>query len=123
MTRIVELEHLAGDWVAAHDGDAAALARLNTHYERDFTASDVRAEIWRRVYAYRQRSSRVARNVLEPDEARLLIAQDVGHGSWDALLAAGGAAPTGAATTSTTLSPALHPADDSRARNGTTCSR
>ena len=95
MTRIVALEHLAGDWVAAHDGDAAALARLNAHYERDFTAADVRAEIWRRVYAYRQRSSRVPRNVLEPDEARLLIAQDVGHGSWEALLAAGGAPPTG----------------------------
>src|SRR6187402_2410586 len=69
MTSIVELERLAGAWVAAHDGDAAALARLNAHYERDFTAGDVRAEIWRRVYAYRQRSSRVPRNLLEPDEA------------------------------------------------------
>ena len=35
--------------------DEAALQRLNAHYERAFTFDDLWAEIWRRVYAFRQR--------------------------------------------------------------------
>lgn len=80
---------LAGDLVAAFDArDEAALQRLNQHYARAFTFDDLWAEIWRRVYAFRQRSSRVRNNYLQLAEAQLLIAQDAGFGSWDALIAA-----------------------------------
>ena len=60
--------------------------RLNAHYSRAFTFDDLCAEIWRRVYAFRQRSSRVPKNFLQPDEAQMLVAQDAGFGSWDALI-------------------------------------
>ena len=79
---------LADDFVRAYERDEAALQRLNTHYQRGFTFDDHLAEIWRRVYAFRQRSSREPQNYLHVDEARLVIAQDVGFGSWEALLAA-----------------------------------
>ena len=71
--------------------DEDSLARLNAHYQRSFTFDDLWAEVWRRVYAFRQRSSRVPQNYLSPDEARLVFAQDTGFGSWDALAAAVGA--------------------------------
>jgi hypothetical protein len=89
-------EQLAHDHVRAFDEqDTAALQRLNEHYQRSFTFDDLWAEIWRRVYAFRQRSSNVAKNFLKPDEARMLVAQNAGFGSWDALLAslATGASP------------------------------
>jgi hypothetical protein len=79
-------EQLARDFVLALDSrDEAALLRLNAHYERAFTFDDLWAEIWRRVYAFRQRSSRVPKNYLHIDEARMLIAQDSGFGSWSKL--------------------------------------
>ena len=78
-------EALAQDYVLAFGRDEAALARLNRHYERDFTFDDLWAEIWRRDYAFRQRSSRVPANYLPLDEARLILAQDTGFGSWEAL--------------------------------------
>ena len=84
---------LAQDYVLAFGRDEAALARLNRHYERDFTFDDVWGEIWRRDYAFRQRSSRVPANYLPLEEARLILAQDTGFGSWDAL---GDAIRTGA---------------------------
>src|SRR5688500_3547017 len=72
-------ERLAQDYVLAYDAqDAAALQRLNEHYGRTFTFDDVFAEIWRRVYAFRQRSSRVPKNFLQPDEGRMLVAQNAG---------------------------------------------
>ena len=78
---------LAQDYVLAHDAqDAAALQRLNEHYRRAFTPDDLLAEIWRRVYAFRQRSSQVPKNFLTPDEAQMLVAQNAGFGSWDALM-------------------------------------
>jgi hypothetical protein len=81
-------ERLAADYVLAYDSkDATALQRLNEHYTRSFTFDDLFSEIWRRVYAFRQRSSRVPQNFLRPDEARMLVAQNAGFGSWDALLA------------------------------------
>src|ERR1700730_13437502 len=47
----------AGQVVAnAYEGDASALQRLNQHYRRSFTLEDLKAEIWRRVYAFRQRA-------------------------------------------------------------------
>jgi hypothetical protein len=76
---------LAKDWVSAYEGDALALERLNAYYERRFTQADVKAEIWRRVYAFRQRSARVPDNYLDVSEAQLLLAQDAGFGSWQAL--------------------------------------
>ena len=91
-----EYVQLAQDWVDAYDGEAAALERLNAYYERSFTHSDLKAEIWRRVYAFRQRSSRVPKNYLQLSEARLLLAQDAGFGNWEALVnaaAAGSPAP------------------------------
>lgn len=82
-----EYERLARDFVAALDEhDEAALSRLNSHYHRSFTFDDLRSEIWRRVYAYRQRASRVPKNFLQLDEAQTLIAQDAGFGSWETLM-------------------------------------
>lgn len=79
-------ELLARDYVAAFDArDDAALDRLNRHYGRSFTFDDLWAEIWRRVYAFRQRSSKVPKNYLALDEARTVLAQDTGFGSWAAL--------------------------------------
>lgn len=81
-----ECERVASDMVLAFDSrDEAALQRLNEHYRRSFTFDDLWAEIWRRVYAFRQRSSRVPKNYLELAEARTVIAQDAGFGSWTAL--------------------------------------
>jgi ankyrin repeat protein len=83
---ISKYERVANDMVLAHDSrDEAALRRLNQHYHRSFTFDDLWAEIWRRNYAFRQRSSRVPKNYLPLDEARTLIAQDAGFGSWVAL--------------------------------------
>ena len=82
-----DYEQLAQDYVGALDAqDAEALRRLNEQYQRTFTFDDLWSEIWRRVYAFRQRSSRVPKNFLQPDEARMLVAQNAGFGSWDALV-------------------------------------
>ena len=79
-------EALAQDYVRAFDSrDQAALARLNSHYGRAFSFADLDAEIWRRNYAFRQRSSRVPKNYLGLDEARTLLAQDIGFASWASL--------------------------------------
>jgi hypothetical protein len=81
---------LASDLVLAFDSqDAAALDRLNAHYRRSFSFEDLWAEIWRRVYAFRQRSSRLPRNFLQLDEAQLVIAQDAGFSSWGAATQSG----------------------------------
>jgi hypothetical protein len=80
-------EGLVSDWVLAYDSrDDAALARLNAHYRRSFSFDDFVAQIWDRVYAFRQRSSRVPKNYLQPGEAQLIVAQDAGFGSWAALM-------------------------------------
>jgi Leucine Rich repeat len=80
-------ERLAHDWVAAYDEkDPAALERLNAHYHRSFTFEDFVAQIWDRVYAFRQRSSRVPKNYLQLTEAETVVAQDVGFQSWAALV-------------------------------------
>ena len=88
----------AQDFVNASERDPAALERLNEYYARSFTFEDVRAEIWRRVYAFRERSFRVPINSLQLSEAQMIVAQDAGFGSWDALMAAQatGAPPQGA---------------------------
>jgi hypothetical protein len=71
---------------------------LNEYYNRSFSFDDVRAEIWRRVYAFRERSSRGPKNFLQLAEAQTMVAQDAGFGGWDALMsaAATGAPPPGA---------------------------
>jgi hypothetical protein len=79
-------ERAAEDFVSAFDGDAAALARLNEYYGRAFTVADVQAEVWRRLYSYRQRAHAAGKSHLTPDEAQLVVAQDAGYGSWDALM-------------------------------------
>lgn len=91
-------ERLAQDWVNAYEGDAAALERLNEHGGRSFNFEDLRAELWRRVYAFRQRSSKVPKNYLQVDEAKMVIAQDAGFGSWAQLMQAlkTGSKPQGA---------------------------
>jgi hypothetical protein len=84
-----EYERVADDLVAAYDhNDSDALQRVNAYYGRAFSLDDIAAMIWRRVYAFRQRSSKVSENFLLPAEARLVVAQDVGFGSWDALIRA-----------------------------------
>ncbi|MBI4890619.1 MAG: hypothetical protein HY821_08330 [Acidobacteria bacterium] len=74
--------------MSAFEGDSAALERLNLYYERSFTPADRKAEIWRRVYAFRQRSSRVPKNYLALEEAQLVLAQDAGYPNWEAFLSA-----------------------------------
>lgn len=90
-------EQAVRDFVDAFEGDAEALERLNRHYERSFDLAALKAEIWRRDYAYRQRSSRVSRNFLPLEEAQLILAQDAGFGSWEKLMEAlaTGAPPEG----------------------------
>jgi hypothetical protein len=90
-------EQAARDFLEAYKGDAAALDRLNAHYGRSFTLADLKAEIWRRDYAYRQRSSRIPQNYFPIEEARIIIAQDAGFGSWEKLMeaVAAGAPPPG----------------------------
>lgn len=96
-----EYQSLAQDFVNAYEGNTSALERLNKHYERLFSVEDVKAECWRRVYALRQRSSKVPKNYLQIEEAQMLIAQDVGFSSWAALMeaVATGAPPPGSAFT------------------------
>lgn len=79
-------EQAARDFVDAYNGDATALERLNRHYDRSFTFEDLKAEIWRRDYAYRQRSSRVPENYFPIEEAQIIMAQDAGFGSWNKLM-------------------------------------
>jgi hypothetical protein len=92
-------EQAARDFVDACKGDGASLDRLNRHYGRSFTFDDLKAEIWRRDYAYRQRSSRIPENYFPVEEAQIIIAQDAGFGSWEKLMEAlaSGAPPQGAA--------------------------
>jgi len=79
-------ERLAQNLVLAYDSkDQAALQRLNEHYHRSFTFDDLWAEIWRRVYAVRQRSFKGSKNYLQLAEAQTVIAQDAGFGSWASL--------------------------------------
>lgn len=91
-------EQAASDFVGAYNGEATALERLNRYYGRSFSSADLKAEIWRRDYAYRQRSSRVPENYLPLEEAQILVAQDAGFGSWQKLLeaVAEGEPPAGA---------------------------
>ena len=91
-----EYDLLASDLVLAFDAqDQAALDRVNARYQRAFTYDDLWAEVWRRVYAFRQRSSKVPKNYLPLAEAQMLIAQDAGFSNWAALTraAATGAPP------------------------------
>lgn len=83
-----EYQQTARDFVSAYEGHESALQRLNRHYERSFTFDDLKAEIWRRVYAFRQRAFREPKNYLKLEEAQVVIAQDVGFGSWAALMQA-----------------------------------
>ena len=84
-----EYERLANDFVLAFDAqEAEALQRVNHQYRRAFTYDDLSAEIWRRVYAFRQRSSKVPKNFLQLGEAQMLIAQDAGYSSWATLMRA-----------------------------------
>lgn len=91
------LEQVALDLVAAHDGDDAdALERLRHHYGKSLSHADIRASVWNRVYAVRQRSSRTGERHLEVGEARELLAREAGFGNWTAFIeatAAGRPAP------------------------------
>src|SRR5262245_7119117 len=87
MPRTVDdYERLANDLVLAFDAhDEAALGRVNDHYHRAFTFDDLWAEIWRRMYSFRQRAFKGTTQNLLLAEAQLLVAQDAGFGSWAAL--------------------------------------
>jgi hypothetical protein len=93
-----EYQQAARDFVSAYEGDAEALDRFNRHHGRSFTFDDLKAEIWRRVYAFRQRSSKLPKNYLDLAEAEVVVAQDAGFGSWANLLqaVASGTPPQGA---------------------------
>jgi len=91
----IDHERLAEDLLRAFNAqDEAALQRLNGYYRRAYGFDDLSAEIWRRLYSFRQRRADPD-NALGPDEARTLVAQDAGFGSWDALqrASAAGAPP------------------------------
>jgi hypothetical protein len=92
-------EQAARDFVAAYIGDATALERLNRHYGRSFNLDDLKAEIWRRDYPYRQRSSRLPDrdNHFPIEEAQSIVAQDAGFNNWQKLMqaAAHGEPPQG----------------------------
>jgi hypothetical protein len=83
-----DYQQAAQDFVSANDGDPVALDRLNRHYQRSFTFDDLKAEIWRRVYSFRQRVFKESKNYLLLDEAQIVLAQDAGFGSWTALMEA-----------------------------------
>jgi len=84
-----DYDALAQDYALAFNArDEDALDRLNRYYERSFTFDDLWAEIWRRVYSFRQRAFRTPEHNLELDEARSVLAQDAGFSSWPALLEA-----------------------------------
>ncbi len=81
-----EYERLAHDFVLAFDShDEDALRRLNAHYQRAFTFEDLWAEVWRRVYAFRQRAFKGSKQYVQLMEAQTVIAQDAGFSSWTAL--------------------------------------
>ena len=83
---IDEYERLAHDLVLAFDSrDEAALQRVNERYHRSFSFDDLWAEIWRRVYAFRQRAFKGSPHTLQLAEAQVVIAQDAGFSSWAAL--------------------------------------
>src|SRR5262245_56232284 len=65
-------DRAAQDFLNAYEGDAAALQRLNEHYRRAFNLEDLNAEIWRRVYAFRQRAFKGTKNYLQLAEAQLI---------------------------------------------------
>lgn len=76
-------ERLVADLVAAfNERDQAALDRLNAQYQRTFTFDDLGAEVWRRVYSYRQRAFRAGPQQIHLPEAQTLVAQDAGFSSW-----------------------------------------
>src|SRR3954468_20945131 len=81
-----EFDTLAEDFLRAfNDKDAASLQRLNERYGRSFTLDDLWAEVWRRVYAFRQRAFKEPDQRLRLEEAQLVVAQDAGFSSWGAL--------------------------------------
>jgi hypothetical protein len=95
---LADYEQAARDFIASYTEDAAALERLNAFYERSFTFADVKAEIWRRNYAFRQRAFKLGHgNYLPEEEARIIVANDAGFGKWEALARAleTGAPPQG----------------------------
>lgn len=81
-------ELAAQDFVDAWKGNAAALERLNRHYSRSFDLEDVKAEVWRRDWEYRQRSSRMPDrdNHFPLEEAQAIVAQDAGFNNWQKLM-------------------------------------
>lgn len=84
---VAACEALASDMLLAFDSrDEAAIERLNRHYDRSFTFDDLWAEVWRRVHAFRQRAFKTPKNQLLLEEARGIVAQDAGFGSWTALM-------------------------------------
>jgi hypothetical protein len=82
----VDYDRLANDLLAAFNSrDESALQRLNDQYGRAFTFDDLWAEVWRRLYSFRQRASGGRAATLERAEAETLIANDAGFASWAAL--------------------------------------
>lgn len=98
LKKALDYHRAAKDWVDAFEGDAAALDRLNQHYKRKFNYDDLKAEIWRRDYAFRQRAFRLPKNYFPVEEAQIITAQDAGFGSWEKLIEAvkSGLKPQGA---------------------------
>jgi hypothetical protein len=86
LTAAASHERAARDLIAAFNTkDEAALQRLNRYHRRAYTFEDLWAEVWRRVYAFRQRAFTEGRKDLLIEEAQTLLAQDAGFPSWDAL--------------------------------------
>jgi hypothetical protein len=89
-------DRLTEDMLLAFNAhDEQALQRLNDHDKRLFSFEDLWAEIWRRVYSFRQRAFRGTDKSLRLDEAQTVVAQNAGFGSWKAFTEAAvtGASP------------------------------
>ena len=83
LTAVAEHLRAANDMVAAFNAkDEPALERLNRYYRRAYTFEDLWAEIWRRVYAFRQRAFKGGLQELLLAEAQTVLAQDAGFASW-----------------------------------------
>jgi ankyrin repeat protein len=82
-----QYESLANDLANIYaSGDPAALQRFNAHYERSFSADDVRAAVWRSVRTVRE--AKGSAEAFGVPEARTLVARLAGFGGWANLIKA-----------------------------------
>jgi ankyrin repeat protein len=81
---VASYERLARDMVSAYaTGDEEAIQRINQHYNRNTSAEDLRAMVWRLTYKVRQASG--SAEAFQLPEAQEMIARTSGFPNWAAL--------------------------------------